>query len=254
VTKAITAAIGFLIAICIPFGGAQTTELTVDQIIQKHTDALGGLDHLRAIQTVKATGNATLMGGQLEAPVVMEAKRPTSNRMEMTIQDKKVIQAFDGTTSWSINPFTADGEPQKATEEDAKAARDDADFVDGALVDYKAKGNHVELVGKEDLDGAVAYKLKVTKKSGTVEYDYLDAKTFLPVKSSGQRKEMGHDFDFESFPRDFRAVNGVMMPYSLEQRVQGKPVLQLALDEIVANTPIDDSEFRMPDKPPAPKQ
>jgi hypothetical protein len=74
------------------------------------------------------------------------------------------------------------------------------------------------------------------------------------VKSSGQRKEMGHDFDFESFPRDFRAVNGVMMPYSLEQRVQGKPVLQLALDEIVANTPIDDSEFRMPDKPPAAKQ
>jgi hypothetical protein len=48
-------------------------------------------------------------------------------------------------------------------------------------------------------------------------------------------------------------VNGVMMPYSLEQRVQGKPVLQLALDEIVANTPIDDAEFRMPEKPPAAK-
>jgi len=244
---------GFLIAFSIPFASAQNTDLTVDQIVQKHTDALGGLDHLRAIQTVKAKGSAVLMGGQVEARVTMEAKRPVLNRMEMVIQDQKFIQAFDGNVSWSVNPFTGDGEPQKASEEDTKAARDDADFVDGALVDYKAKGNQVELTGKEDVDGAAAYKLKVTKKSGTVEYDYLDAKTFLPVKSSGKRKELGRDFDFESFPRDFREVNGVMMPFQLEQRAEGKPVLQLSFDEVVANTPIDDSDFHMPDKAPASK-
>ena len=42
-------------------------------------------------------------------------------------------------------------------------------------MDYKAKGNTVELMGKEDVEGTPAYKLKVTKKSGNIEYDYLDA-------------------------------------------------------------------------------
>lgn len=238
-----------LLAVSIAPAEAQTAELTVDQIVQKHVEALGGLERLRAIQTVKATGKATLMGGQLEAPVVMEAKRPAASRMEMIIQDKSIVQAFDGTTAWTVNPFAGAGEPQKASEEDSKAARDDAGFIDGSLVDYKGKGNTVELIGKEDVDGAPAYRLKVTKKSGTTEFDYLDAKTFLPVKSSGERQQMGQNFNFESFPRDFKAVNGVMMPYSLEQRVSGKPVLQLALDKIEANVQIDDADFRIPEKP-----
>ena len=228
---------------------AQTADLTVDQIVQKHTEALGGADKLKAIQTVKATGKASLMGGQIETPVVMQAKRPTSVRMEMTIQGKSFVQAFDGTTAWTINPYGASPDPQKSGEEDTKAARDDADFIDGALVEYKAKGNTVELLGKEDADGTQAYKLKVTKKSGTVEYDYLDAQTFLPLKSTGTRKQMGQEFDFESRPSNFKPVNGVLMPFSLEQKVSGKPMMQLTLEKIEANVPMDDSLFRLPDKP-----
>jgi len=243
-----------LIVVYAALAGAQTPELTVDQIVQKHIDALGGLERLKALQTVRATGKATLMGGQLETTVVMEAKRPTSNRMEMKIQDQSLVQAFDGSTEWSINPFAGAGEPQRATEEDNKAAIADADFVDGTLVDYKAKGSTVELLGQEEVGGIPAYKLKLTKKSGTVEYDYIDAKTFLPIKSSGTRKQMGKDLEFESFPRDFKSVNGVMMPYNIEQRVGGKPVLELVFDHIEANPAIDDSDFRMPEKPAPSKQ
>src|SRR5262249_37185123 len=157
----------------------------------------------------KATGKASLMGGQLEAPVVMQAKRPTSVRMELNIQGKMFIQAFDGSTAWTVNPYGPSPDPQKSGDEDTKAARDDAGFIDGALVDYKTKGNTVELVGKEDVDGSPAYKLKVTKKSGTVEYDYIDAQSFLPVKSTGTRKQAAQEFEFESRPGNFKAVNGV---------------------------------------------
>ena len=228
---------------------AQTADLTVDQIVQKHTEALGGADKLKAIQTVQATGTASLMGGQIEAPVVMQAKRPSSVRMEMIIQGKSFVQGFDGTTAWTVNPYGPSPDPQKSSDEDNKAARDDAGFIDGALVDYKTKGNSVELIGKEDVDGTQAYKLKVTKKSGTLEYDYLDAQTFLPIKSTGMRKQMGQDFDFESRPSNFKPVNGVLMPFGLEQKVSGKPIMQLTLDKIEANAPIEDSVFRIPDKP-----
>jgi len=227
---------------------AQDSELTVDQIVQKHTAALGGAGKLRAVQTVTITVKASLMAGQMEAMVTMRAKRPTSMRMEMSMQGKIFVQAFDGVTAWIMNPFAGDESPQKSNAEDTKAARDDAEFIDGSLVDYKAKGNVVELAGKESVKGSPAYKLKVTKKSGTVEYQYLDAKTFLPVKSSGKRIQQGHELEYESFPGNFKDVNGVMLPFSLTQKMSGIALMELTVENAEVNAPMDDSIFQMPEQ------
>jgi outer membrane lipoprotein-sorting protein len=227
---------------------AQDSELTVDQIVQKHTAALGGADKLRAVQTVTITGKASLIGGQMEAMVTMRVKRPTSMRMEMSMQGKTFVQAFDGVTAWIMNPFAGDESPQKSNAEDTKAARDDAEFIDGSLVDYKAKGNAVELAGKENVKDSPAYKLKVTKKSGIVEYQYLDAKTFLPVKSSGKRIQQGQELEYESFPGNFTDVNGVRLPFSLTQKMSGIALMELTVEKVELNTPMEDTIFKMPEK------
>jgi outer membrane lipoprotein-sorting protein len=227
---------------------AKDTPLTVDQIVEKHTQAMGGMDKLKAIQSVTLTGKA-MIAGQFEAPVVMKIKRPSSMRMEFTVQDKGFIQAFDGTTSWMVNPFMGSPDPQKANDEDTQQAKDDADFIEGPLVDYKTKGNTVELIGKEDVEGTPAYKLKITKKGGSVEYQYLDAQTFLEIRSSGKRKQQGQEAEFESSPSNYKPVNGVMMPYSLGQKVNGTAMFDLTIEKIEVNTPIDDSIFALPEKP-----
>jgi outer membrane lipoprotein-sorting protein len=228
---------------------AQEADLTIDQIVQKHTEALGGAEKLKAIQTLTVTGKASLMGGQIEAPVTMKVKRPAQMRMELAVQGQSFVQAFDGTTAWVINPFMGAPDPQKSDEEDTRSARDDADFIEGSLVDYKAKGNQIELMGKEDVGGSAAYKIKVIKKGGTVEYEFVDTKTFLPVKSTGKRKQMGQEMDYVSTPSNYKAVNGVMIPYSLSQMANGNPAMDLTIEKIEVNTPIDDSVFRMPEKP-----
>jgi outer membrane lipoprotein-sorting protein len=228
---------------------AQETALTIDQIVQKHTEALGGADKLKAIQNVSITGKASLMGGQLDAPLLMKYKRPASMRMEMSAQGSSFVQAFDGVTAWVVNPFAGSPDPQKSDEEDTKAARDDADFIDGSLVDYKAKGNTLELIGQEDVQGAPAYKIKVTRKSGSVEYEYLDAKTFLPVKTTGKRKQEGQDIEYESMTGNFKAINGVMMPFRLSQKMNGNAMMELTVDKVEVNTVMDDAIFRMPEKP-----
>jgi len=233
-------------AFLVTSAGAQDSELTLDQIVQKHTAALGGADKLKAVQTVTITGKASLLGGQMEAAVTMRVKRPTSMRMEMSMQGKIFVQAFDGGTAWIINPFAGGAAPQESNEEDTKAARDDAEFIDGSLVDYKLKGNALELVGKENVKGSPAYKLKVTKKSGTVEYQYLDAKTFLPVKSSGKRIQQGQELEYESFPGNFKDVNGVMTPYSLTQKMSGIALMELTVEKVEVNMPMDDAIFKMP--------
>jgi len=228
---------------------AQQADLTIDQIVEKHTEALGGADKLKAIQTVILTGKASLMGGQVEAPVVMRVKRPDMIRMDLTVQGQSFIQAFDGSTAWVLNPFSGSSDAQKQNEEDTKVARDDADFIDGGLVDYKAKGNKLELLGKEDVGGVHAYKIKVTKRSGSVDYEFVDAKTFLELQTTGKRKQEGQEIDFVDTPSDFKAVNGVMIPYRLVQTANGNPAMDLTIEKVEANVPIEDTYFHIPDKP-----
>jgi outer membrane lipoprotein-sorting protein len=240
------------VILCLPLAAigllAQESELTVDQIVDKHVQALGGADKLKAIKSMQASGNASLMGGQIEAPITLAMKRPSKIRMEMSVQGKLFVRAYDGETAWTINPFAGGDDPQRLADNEAKDVRDNSD-MDGALVDYKAKGSKVELLGKEDVEGTPAYKLKITKKSGNTETDYLNAKTYLPIKTVAKVTQMGEEIEVESYPSNFKQVNGVLIPHSIEQKTGGKTLMSMTIEKIEANPPLDDSQFKFPEKP-----
>ncbi|HEY6194812.1 MAG TPA: outer membrane lipoprotein-sorting protein [Candidatus Eisenbacteria bacterium] len=231
-------ALGLLLA---PVVQAQT----VDEILAKHYDAMGGLEKLKALNTMRITGSMS-MGQGTEAPIVVERKRPGKRRVEFTVQGMTGIQAFDGEKAWSFMPFMGKKDPEVSSDEDNKNELDDADF-DGGLVDWKAKGHTVELVGKESVDGADAYKLKLTKKSGKVEYHYLDAETYLLVKEEGTVKRRGTEMEGEYTFSDYKDVQGYMLPFATEQGVKGMPQRQkMTISKIELNVPIDDSRFALP--------
>lgn len=222
----------------------EVSPLTADEIIQKHLEALGGADKLNAIQTLVVTGKAAILG-QTEAPLTIQVKRPNLLRLEIEFQGKKMVQAFDGVNAWTLNPLTGSG-PEQSSEEDTRAAQESSDFIGGNLVDYKSKGNTVELLDKEDVDGVAVYKLKLTKKSGSVEYDYLDAKSFLPVKTEGKRRQLGQEITYESKIGDYKPVEGVLMPFSLKQMVNGRLAMEITIEKMDANVPLDAAIFKMP--------
>lgn len=231
-------ALGLLLA---PRAHAQT----VDDILAKHYDACGGLAKMKAVNTMRVTGTIT-MGQGMEAPFTMERKRPGMRRMEFTIQGMTGIQAFDGSKTWSVMPFMGKKDPEVGTDEDNKNAQDDADF-DGALVDYKTKGHTIELMGKEPVEGADAYKLKVTKKNGNIEYDYLDAETYLLVKTEGKVKRRGTEMEGETTFSDYKEVDGLMQPFSMESGAKEMPMKQkLTFSKIELNVPLDDARFAVP--------
>jgi len=227
----------------------QNAGLTLDQIVQKHTAALGGADKLKAIQTVVITGGASLRDGQIGMPITIRIKRPALMRMDMHLQERTFVESFDGTTGWVINSFSGSNTPQKMSQEDAASALDNTDLFEGSLVDYKAKGSSLDLLGKEPVDDKSAYKLKITKKSGAVEFLYLDVGSFLPIKTSGKRKQLGQEMDYESAPSNYKAVNGVMIPFTIRQKINGRDAMELNITQVDVNVPIDDSIFRMPEQP-----
>jgi outer membrane lipoprotein-sorting protein len=219
---------------------------TVDELLAKHYEACGGLDKLKALNTMRVTGTITVAPG-MEAPFTMERKRPGMRRMEFTIQGMTGIQAFDGTKTWSVMPFMGKKDPEVGSDEDNKNAMDDADF-DGALVDYKAKGHTIELMGKEAVEGADAFKLKVTKKNGNIEYDYLDAETYLLVKTEGKVRRRGTEMEGETTFSDYKDVDGTMQPFSMESGAKEMGQKQkLTFTKIELNVPLLDSRFAVPE-------
>ena len=123
---------------------------------------------------------------------------------------------------------------------------DEAD-VDGPLVDYKAKGHQVALLGKEMLEGGDAYKVEVRKKGGAVEIHFLDARSYLTVRIEGKRTVRGTVVEGESILGDYREAGGILWPYSIRSGARGNPEKQtLTVDKIEVDPVLDDARFKMP--------
>jgi len=221
---------------------------TVDEIVAKNIEARGGLQKLKAIQALRMSGKMT-MGPGIEAPITMEMKRPSSVRMEISFQGNAGVQAYDGKTGWSISPFGGKKTAELMSPEDLKDAQEQAD-IDGPLVDYKAKGHTVESLGKEKVEGSDAYKLKVTLKNGDVNYVYLDADSFLDIKSESKRVVRGSEVETETTIGDYKEIGGVLIPHSFQSGAKGRPEKQnITVEKVELNPTIDDARFKMPEAP-----
>lgn len=219
---------------------------TADDIVAKNTQAKGGREKLKSVQSVRVTGRMTA-GPGVEAPFTWEWKRPNKLRLEFTVQGMTGIQAYDGTTGWMVMPFMGKTDPEKLPEEEQKLVEEQADF-EGALVDYKEKGHQVELVGKETVEGTEAYKLKLTKKGGNVSYLFLDVESCLEFKEQGKRKVRGQEIEFETSLGDYKEVGGLVIAHSIESRPKGAPAGQVfTFEKIELDVTVDDARFKMPE-------
>src|SRR6267378_1209312 len=181
---------------------------TPDEIVKKVLDARGGVDKLKAVQSERITGRISF-ARDVEGAFVVELKRPMKMHVEILLEGQKIIRVYDGKSSgWMINPLAATKEVQPLTSEELKNIADESDF-DGPLVDYKTKGNRIELAGKESLDDKPVYRLKLTKESGDVRFYFFDASSFLLLKWEGIRKTGEQELPWESFFSDFREVQGL---------------------------------------------
>jgi hypothetical protein len=183
----------------------------------------------------------------VKLPFVLEMTRPRKTRLEITFQGQTAVQVFDGTRGWKLRPFLGrhEVEPFSAAEQQVASQQTD---LDGPLIDSAAKGYKVELVGTETVEGHAAYKLRVTSKHGQVRHVWVDTGTFLEVRVDGSRQLDGKPRAVWTTYRDYRPVDGLMIPYLLETTVEGVQGSEKILVERVALNPkLDDSLYSKPD-------
>src|SRR5213082_1725741 len=221
-------------------------QLTVDELVAKNVAAKGGADALRALQSVRFTGKMLVNEGQFQLAYVETKKRPGEVRSEATLQGMTAIQAYDGEQGWKVYPFQGRKDPEKMSADDTKSLIEEAE-IDGALVDWKAKGSTVEYLGTEDVDGTPAHKLKVVRKNGDVSFVFLDPDHFLEIRILTQRTKHGAQEEVETDLGDYEKVGSVFVPTSIESGRKGDPDKQkIVIDKAEANVPVDESRFHFP--------
>lgn len=218
---------------------------TAEQLVDKNIEAKGGMEQIKAIKTLRVTGKVIVQG--ITATQGQENMRPNLVRETFSLQGMTAVQAYDGSTGWQIQPFGGRKDPELMGEDDMRDLLLDSDF-DGPLVDYKAKGNVVEYLGHDVVDGDDALRLKVTLKNGDIIYYYLDPDTYLEIRKETQEFIRGSVRENAANLGSYKPVAGVMFPFSIASGPKNDLTSwqTLTVDKLEANVPLDVSDFAVP--------
>ncbi|MCP4884451.1 MAG: outer membrane lipoprotein-sorting protein [Flavobacteriales bacterium] len=245
------------LALLISFASSVNAQ-TADEIIANYFENTGGVENWNNLEGIKMM--AKINQGGMEIPIEIVQLKGGKQMTVIKFQGKEFKQGvFDGETLWGLNMMT-----QKAEKSDQEATDnmmlEKNDFPD-AFLNYKEKNYTVELLGKEEIDGTEAFKIKLVKEPLTVDgqkeenvsFYYFDAENFVPIvvqseMKSGQMKGQMSESKFS----DYQEVDGLYFPFSMTQGLKGQAGQPIVFDKIELNPEVDADAFKFPEEEVAP--
>jgi thiol-disulfide isomerase/thioredoxin len=214
---------------------------SLDAVLQKYVDAIGGKDALAKVTTRVIKGNVELVGvsrgGRLEGYM----KAPNKSLTVLNVHPLGVTkQGFDGRSGWFFSD-KAGTRDLKGPELAALIA--DADFYR----DLRMKELYptTKLLGKTKSGFRELYVVEAVPRGGAAEYFYFDVETGLLFRRDAIRHTTAGTLRAETYYGDWREVDGVRLPFSISQSM-GQTTLGFTIEEVKHNVPLEETVFRRP--------
>ncbi len=206
-----------LVLLGFAFNGCAPTALTVDQVIERNRQAMGGRLAIEAVKSIEV--NLHIVDPGFEVVGKYRAARPARMRIDVMGGGKHVYtEAFDGQRGWQWKGqgTTIEQESPKAT-----AALRHGVELPGKLFglhEQRQRGHRVDLAGREKIDGIDYYAVRLTLNDGFTTTLYVDPRNWLITRRRDVRP-LHVDVDptpttIESRFSDFRKVDGVLFPFA----------------------------------------
>lgn len=211
---------------------------TVDEIISKHIDAIGGKDKVSQVKSLYTENSVEVMGNT--APVKEYMLQGKGFKNEVEFNGSNIVSCFNDKGGWSINPMAGGTDATAMPDPIYKAGKVQI-YFGGPLVDYAAKGYKAELSGKE----GDSYKIKITG-DGTESYYFIDAKTYYITKNIIKSEVMGQSVDVTTTYGDYKKTDfGVVIAYKKDIDM-GMFQMSQKVDKVEVNKEIDAKIFDIP--------
>jgi len=226
---------------------------TADEIIDTYFENIGGKEKIKALKGMKMSAE---INQGIIIPLEIYKMKNGNEMVSISIQGMTLKQGvFDGETLWGTNQMTMKAEKMTA-EETANHKLQAKDFP-SPFLNYKDKGYTIELIGKETIDGAEAFKIKLTqtpmtiegKKVDNISYYFFDTENFVPIAvqkeiMQGPGKGMVSEITFS----DYQEVEGIYFAHAMTQGVKGKGGAAVTIKKIEVNPEVDASMFKFPEE------
>ena len=216
---------------------------TADDIIKKWTNAMGGGEKLASIKSVYTENELSIMNNPASGKTYILNGKGFKSEIELSGQT--IIDCYTVNGGWSINPLA--GQPTAVNMPEGQIKLGQLSFdVSGPLYNYGSRGSKVELLGKEDLKGNSAYKIKLTSAAGTEVVYYISDSSYYIMETVAKMNVNGQDIEITTALSDYRkTADGYIMSYSSELDFPGLTI-GFTNKKIEINKEIDPAIFVMP--------
>ena len=236
------------VAALVCLSGCKRAPTTVDQVIERNTEATGGRAAIEAVRSIAV--ELHIVDPDFVVDGTYLAKRPGKMRIDIKADGRNVYtEAFDGWRGWQWKG--------KGTEIEDESAKATAALRHGVqlpgnlygLHELRALGHRLELGGRERIDGIDYYALKLTLDDGFTTMLYVDPQSWLVTRRRDVRP-LHIDIDptpttIEHRMTDFRKVDGVMRSFAnTETDLKTAKLLETTtVRAITSNPKCDDAIF-----------
>jgi outer membrane lipoprotein-sorting protein len=211
---------------------------SAEELLRAHVRAIGGLEAHKKLTSRILRGELRMIEQGFTAQMVIRAKAPDKLRTELDIPEVgKIVEGFDGEVGWSENPFS--GLTRIPPEQLARARRQ-ADFYRD--VELLSRYEQWTVQGKESVGGRPVHVIEGRSKDGTSETVYLDEANHWIVQV--RTRDAGGETTVRL--ADYRAVDGVKIPFRIDLDAGQAGTYSLLLSEVRHGDAFDDKLFTMP--------
>jgi tetratricopeptide (TPR) repeat protein len=213
---------------------------TLDEVLKRYVEALGGEKAIKAINSRVTKGTLDFAGVSRGGSFETHAQAP--NKVASIAQihptgNSKVV--FDGRRGWQQSELGV----HWLKGDELTSLQRDADFH--TPLTLKTVFSKVTLAGKSQIGYRDVYVLELQPATGAADKLYLDATTYLPVRSNSVREISGITESVETYYDDWREVDGVKVPFHVSKSSR-RVTLSFTVKEVLNNVPIDAKIFARP--------
>lgn len=228
----------FLMLTCL-LAVAVVSAQSLEEIVKKYS-AANKLDKVGSLKTIKITGKTSVMG--MEIPVEVWMKNPDKIKSVTKINEQEVVQCFDGVKGYSVNPMGGSSDPVELGAAEVKQIQRNNMFQN--YLESYLKSGQLALAGEESVNGNPAHKVKATLEGGMVVDLFIDKSSYLLVKTSTTATAEGMSMVIDSYPSDYKDMNGLFLPMKTTTSAQGMEIVT-TYTKVEVDVPIDDSVFKL---------
>lgn len=182
--------------------------VTVESVIQKAIDAMGGMKAISEIKDISLSGTATIMGNELS--VSQKFIVPSGYSSEISMQGMTIQKETLNNGEYSR---VAQGASQPLDDKAKEEINEKAAFF--SEVYMKEKGYTFTLKGIESVDGKDAYVVEVKSPLGRMFTNYYDVKKGLKLKTSSVRETPMGTTTVQVYFRDYDEKKDVKIPVKI---------------------------------------